>query len=193
MPPKTIQLSKSGKALVKRAGAPGASDRSPRLHLPWTLGALSLGRNKAPTHVNLFWDCCLLWKLRMPVRARGGLRYGRPGLDRRSLCEMSTDHLFSSLTCREIALAARAGYFAGQLGRDLAGISFRGRVVVPGAGEMYDAPDGGQIGNPGFEVIYGPAIMPRIISGACFSLRADSNRFSRYSRWPYAQGFSGRV
>jgi hypothetical protein len=38
-----------------------------------TLGALSSGPETAPTDANLFWDRCLLWKVRMPVgdRARG--------------------------------------------------------------------------------------------------------------------------
>jgi hypothetical protein len=65
-----IQLSKNDKALVERAGTHGASDRSPRLDWPSTLGALSLGRKTAPTDANSFSDRCLLWEIRMPVGNR---------------------------------------------------------------------------------------------------------------------------
>jgi hypothetical protein len=33
------------------------------------------GRESAPTHANLFWDRCLLWKLRMPVGNRARESY----------------------------------------------------------------------------------------------------------------------
>ena len=48
MPRKAIQLSKSNTALVERAGAHGASDRSPRLDSPSSTGSPVSGAKNCP-------------------------------------------------------------------------------------------------------------------------------------------------
>jgi hypothetical protein len=93
-------------ALVERAGTHRASDRSPRLARQddrrTTLGALSSGPKTAPTDANVFWDRCLLWKLRMPVGNRKGESYsGAVGI--RGILLRACEARFEIKTLREKA------------------------------------------------------------------------------------------